>query len=123
VGNLHPNQATSRKVRIRAFIGIFLLLGLISLVLGLAFVLIFIGIYGLVIFITPYSHRIRHLVEFFVCADLSVLDRPIRTTPTMTLLTSLILVVIRIGCIVIGVLMLHGMGFNEQNIIWLILHH
>ena len=123
MGNILPNQATSRKARIRAFIGIFLLLGFISLVLGLAFILIFIGIYGLVIFITPYSQRMRHLVELLVGADLSALERPISTTPTMTLITSLILVVIRIGCIVMGVLMLHGMGFNEQNIIWLILHH
>ena len=99
-----------------------LLLGITSMVLGIAFLLIFIGTYGLVIFVAPYSKWVRHLVELIMGTNLAALNRPLNTTPWWKLLRSSVLVVIRVGLIVTGVLVLLRVGFLGQNLIWLLLH-
>jgi hypothetical protein len=99
---------------------VMLILGVVSFSLGIAFILIFIGTYGLVIFIMPYSKLIRHFVELLLSADLSAISHPIYPTPWST---SLLFIVFRVILIILGILLLHNLGFKGQNIIWLILHH
>jgi len=97
-------------------------LGIVSIGLGISFLLIFIGVYGLIIFMIPYSKPIRHLVEVILGADLALLNRPIDTTPWWKLLSSLLLIFLRIGMIVAGILVFLAQGFKGQNLIWLLFY-
>lgn len=99
------------------------LLGIVALSLGYAFLFIFMGLYGFIIFATPYSEPIRHIMEAIFSTDFSKIKRPISSTSPNMLLTSLFLIVIRLGLIVAGIYVLYRVGFKDQNLFWLILHH
>ena len=96
-----------------------LLCMLLSLALGGAFLLIYFGLYGMVLLSAPYFRPTRRLMELIFGQDLSLLERPLRSTSPLRVLYSGLLVIFRIACVVFGILILVRNGFLGQNLIWI----
>jgi hypothetical protein len=90
------------------------------LLLGFGFLFIFMGLYGLLLFMMPYSPPLRRLVETLFGFSLAKLHRPIPGTPWPTLVGSTVLLLIRLLMIIAGVFVLRRLGIQCQNFIFIL---
>ena len=104
----------------RVLLGVALLFGglLLSLALGAAFLLIYIGAYGFLLMTARHFRPSRRLFELFLRTDLSALDLPPQSLP----LPRLALVLLRVAFIFAGLFILIRNGFLGQNLIWIYSH-